>query len=193
MGHQQAYRAAAVGKLRGNNTLCGNKARRPRAMLAVLKGLVFGAAAVMLAAVSSTAGYAQSGPFNGLAGVWAGTGTVTLDDGSSERIRCRATYAVGEAGKGLNQSLTCASDSYKFDFKTNIVAAGEAVTGTWSESSRGINGTIQGRGTNGNLQVTASSAGFTANIAVTTHGNRQSVVIRSESQFKGANITMTRS
>ena len=32
-----------------------------------------------------------------MAGVWSGGGTVTLDDGSTERIRCRATYAVGAA------------------------------------------------------------------------------------------------
>ena len=33
--------------------------------------------------------------FAGMAGTWSGGGTVTLDDGSSERIRCRATYKVG--------------------------------------------------------------------------------------------------
>jgi len=32
---------------------------------------------------------------------------------------------------------------------------------TWSESSRGINGTLEGRGGNGNFQVLASAAGFT--------------------------------
>ena len=32
--------------------------------------------------------------FAGMAGNWAGGGTVTLDDGSNERIRCRATYQV---------------------------------------------------------------------------------------------------
>ena len=36
-----------------------------------------------------------------MAGVWSGGGTVTLDDGSTERIRCRATYAVGGGGNML--------------------------------------------------------------------------------------------
>ena len=152
-----------------------------------------GAVALFAASISSPASHAESGLFNGLAGVWSGAGTVTLDDGSTERIRCRATYAVGAGGSGLNQSLTCASDSYKFDLKANVVAEGGSISGSWSESSRGINGSIQGHGSGSNIQVEASAAGWSANISLTTHGNKQSVVIRAESQFKGANISLTRS
>ena len=187
MGHQQAYLAAADGKRRGS------KAGRNTGVFSVVRGLIFGATALFVASIASSTSYAQSGPFNGLAGVWSGAGTVTLDDGSSERIRCRATYAVGAGGSGLNQSLTCASDSYKFDLKTNVVAEGGAVTGSWSESSRGVSGSIQGRASGGNIQVEASAPGFNANISLTTRGNKQSVVIRAESQFKGATISLTRS
>ena len=141
----------------------------------------------------SSASHAQSGPFAGLAGVWSGGGTVTLDDGSSERIRCRATYAVGNGGNGLNQSLTCASDSYRFNLASNVVASGGSLSGTWSESSRGISGSLEGRGANGNFQVVASAPGFTASISLTTRGNKQSVVIRAESQFRGASISLSRS
>ena len=141
----------------------------------------------------SSASYAQSGPFAGLAGVWSGGGTVTLDDGSTERIRCRATYAVGNGGNGLNQSLTCASDSYRFNLASNVVANGGSLSGTWSESSRGVNGSLEGRGANGTFQLVASAPGFTANISLTTRGNRQSVVIRAESQFRGASISLSRS
>src|ERR1043165_1842546 len=88
----------------------------------------------------SPASHAQSGPFAGMAGVWSGGGTVTLDDGSSERIRCRATYAVGAGGNGLNQSLTCASDSYRFNLSSNVIARGGSLSGTWSETSRNVNG-----------------------------------------------------
>lgn len=127
-----------------------------------------------------------------MAGVWSGGGTVTLDDGSTERIRCRATYAVGEAGNGLEQTLTCASDSYKFNLSSNLTARGNAVSGTWSEASRNINGTIEGRSSGGVFQVVANAPGFTANLTLTTRGNRQSVVIRAESQFRGASISLSR-
>jgi hypothetical protein len=143
--------------------------------------------------VPLSASHAQSGPFAGLAGVWSGGGNVTLDDGSTERIRCRATYAVSRDGSGLNQSLACASDSYRFNLASNVSASGGSLSGTWSESNRGINGSLEGRGANGNFQVVASAPGFTAKITVSTQGNKQSVVIKSDSVFRGAAISLSRS
>jgi hypothetical protein len=155
---------------------------------------MFAAVTFLVAAISGSASYAQSsGPFAGMAGSWSGGGTVTLDDGSSERLRCRATYAVGAGGNALNQSLTCASDSYKFILSSNVVAQGGALSGTWSESSRGVNGSLEGRGASGTFQVTASAPGFTANLSLTTRGNRQSVTIRSDSSFRSASISLSRS
>src|ERR1700675_4240653 len=121
-----------------------------------MRRLIVATFTLLVASISGCPSYAQSGPFNGLAGSWSGGGTVTLDDGSTERIRCRATYAVGAGGNGLNQRLLCASDSYKFDLKSNVVADRGVLSGTWSESSRGINGDLEGRGTNGNFQVIVS-------------------------------------
>jgi hypothetical protein len=187
MGHLGEYRAAVAGKRRGS------KASRMADSLVITRRLMFALATLFAASMSGSASHAQSAPFAGLAGFWSGAGTVTLDDGSTERIRCRASYAVSASGSGLNQTLTCASDSYKFDFKTNVIAEGGSLSGSWSESSRGINGNLSGRASNGNFQVIATAAGFTANISLTTRGNKQSVVIRPESQFKGASITLTRS
>jgi hypothetical protein len=155
---------------------------------------VFAFATVLAASAWNSGAHAQSGgAFAGMAGVWSGAGTVTLDDGSTERIRCRATYAVGEGGNGLQQTLTCASDSYKFNLTSSVEAKGSAVSGTWSETSRNINGSIEGRSGPGVVQVVATAPGFSANISLTTRGNKQSVVIRAESQFKGASISLTRS
>jgi hypothetical protein len=126
-----------------------------------------------------------------MAGRWAGGGTVTLDDGSTERLRCRATYGV--AGPELSLVLTCASDAYKFNLEGRVVAeAGGTVSGTWSESSRNISGTLQGRGGNGSFQVVASTGGFNASIALATRGAHQSVSMRADSQFRAANIALSR-
>ncbi|WP_246787600.1 hypothetical protein [Bradyrhizobium sp. CCBAU 53421] len=140
--------------------------------------------------LASTAGHAQSGPFAGMAGTWSGAGSVTLDDGSSERIRCRATYHVG--GPRMTMNLTCASDAYKFNLAADVQAEGSAVSGNWSESSRNVNGSLEGRGGGGNFQVVASAPGFNADISMRTSGNRQSVTIRADSQFRGANITLSK-
>jgi hypothetical protein len=186
MAHLRAYLAAVIGKRRGNN------AGRTAGPVVANRRLIFAALVLCAATLSGSASHAQSGPFAGMAGNWSGGGTVTLDDGSSERLRCRATYAVGAGGNGLNQSLTCASDSYKFNLSSNVIAQGGALSGTWSESSRGVNGTLEGRGSNGNFQVLATAAGFSASLLLTTHGNRQSVVIKSESAFRSASIALSR-
>lgn len=128
-----------------------------------------------------------------MAGVWSGSGTVALDGGATERIRCKATYAVSGDGTGLNQALVCASDSYKFDLKSDVTARNGSLSGQWSEASRGVGGTLSGRAGNGQFDVTVTSAGFTAKLVMNTRGNKQNVTISSEGQFKGANITLTRS
>ena len=173
---------------------CGMERVNSKKPFAVTRRAIFAAAALLAASTWSSSGHAQAGgPFAGMAGVWSGAGTVTLDDGSTERIRCRATYAVGAGGNGLQQTLTCASDSYKFNLSSNVEARGPAISGTWTETSRNINGNIEGRSSPGVIQVTAAAPGFTAHLSLTTRGNRQSVVIRAENGFRGASISLSRS
>jgi hypothetical protein len=187
MARLQAYRAVVDGKRRGS------KPAPTAAIISNARRLIFAAVAFLLASLSGTAGYADPGAFSGLAGNWSGGGTITLDDGSKERIRCRATYAVRADGNAINQALTCASDSFKFNLASNVVAQGTALSGIWSESIRNANGNLEGRGGGGNFQLIASGAGFTANISLTTRGNKQSVVIRSEGAFRVTSISLTRS
>jgi hypothetical protein len=142
------------------------------------------------ASLASSESHAQASPFAPMAGTWSGSGTVTLEDGSSERIRCRAKYAP--IGPTMEMSLTCASDAYKFNLAANVRAEGSAITGNWSEASRNISGSLQGRGSGGNFEVVASAAGFNATIALRTSGSKQSVTLRADSQFRGANISLSR-
>jgi hypothetical protein len=125
-----------------------------------------------------------------MAGNWAGGGVVTLDDGSKERIRCRASYQV--AGASMTMTLTCASDAYRFQLSANVVDQGGTVTGTWSEASRGVAGTLQGRGGGGSFQVVAATAGFNSNISLRTAGNKQSISMSADSQFRGASISLSK-
>lgn len=181
MEHLQAYRAAGDGKHRANKPIEA-RARNRRLLIA---------AAVLLAATAANSeSQAQSGPFAPMAGSWSGGGTVTLEDGSTERIRCRAKYAP--IGPTMELSLTCASDAYKFNFTASVKAEGDAITGSWAEASRNISGSLQGRGGGGDFEVVASAAGFNANIALRTSGRKQTVTMRADSQFRGAHISMSR-
>jgi hypothetical protein len=184
MARQPAYPAAGGGKPRGNNSALA------AGIFVVIRRLPIAAAVLFGASLFGSLGHAQSGPFAGMAGNWGGGGTVTLDDGSKERIRCRASYAV--AGPRMNLILTCASDSYKFDLQASVVDEGGAVSGNWTESSRNVGGSLEGRGGGGSFEVVASAGGFNASISLRTAGNRQSITMRADSQFRAANISLSR-
>jgi len=190
MGLQLVYRAAADGKRRVSKHRL-SKTRQTSELFAHTRRLTCAAVAFFMVSVAAPASYAQSGgPYAGMAGKWAGGGTVTLDDGSNERIRCRAVYEV--AGPKMGMSLTCASDAYKFNLTADVVDQGGAIVGQWSETSRGITGSLSGRGGGGTFQVTAVTAGFNANISLKTAGNKQTVSIRADSQFRAANISLSK-
>jgi hypothetical protein len=142
---------------------------------------------------SITFAQSSSRPFSGMAGRWSGSGTISLAGGDQERVRCKATYAIGNNGTVLQQSLRCASDSYKFELSSDVVSNDGKLTGTWREITRNISGNLHGTATSGRFQVVVSAAAFSANVFLTTRGSSQSVVIRSEgSEFKGASITLAR-
>lgn len=137
-------------------------------------------------------GQAQTGPFAHLAGAWTGSGQILVADGNSERIRCRATYKVEDAGT-LNQVLRCASDSYRFDLTTNVTASGNTVSGIWTETSRNVNGTLGGRISGGEINALVEANGFAASFTMQTRGNKQVIAIRSKNtDLRGVDITLTR-
>src|SRR5215218_8969462 len=117
---------------------------------------VVAATTLALSALSATSpALAQASAFNGLEGSWGGTGTITLSNGSTERIRCRATYNV-PIETNMQMNIRCASDSYKFDLTSNVVLKGGGViAGTWSETSRAVGGSIQGTANSGQISARA--------------------------------------
>jgi hypothetical protein len=151
------------------------------------------AAAIALCAAAAPA-YAD-GPFSGLDGHWAGSGHIKLGDGSRERIRCRASYNVGNDGTMLQQALRCASDSYNFELRSDSESHGGRITGNWNELTRNIGGTLSGHGRRGHIDVRINNPNFSASVILTSHGNSQSVTIRSQpgSQFAGATVSLRRS
>jgi hypothetical protein len=167
-----------------------SKASQSSNSFANTRRLTFAAAAFFMAALASPESHAQASAFAGMAGNWSGAGTITLDDGSNERVRCRASYKVG--GPNMEMVLTCASDAYKFNLQAAVVAQGGEVSGTWSETSRNVGGTIQGHGSGGSFQVVASAAGVNASIALRTSGNKQSISLKTDSLFRAANISLSK-
>ena len=184
MGHQLVYLVAVGGKRPASKT------SRTSELFAHARRLILAAVAFCMMAFAVSTSHAQSNPFAGMAGTWSGGGTVTLDDGSSERIRCRATYRV--SGPSMDMTLTCASDAYKFALQANVVDQGGAISGNWAETSRNIGGSLQGRGGGGNFQVVANAAGFNSRISLRTAGNKQTVDMSADSVFRSVHMALSR-
>jgi hypothetical protein len=134
------------------------------------------------------------GPFVGLAGAWTGEGSIGLSSGVTERLRCRATDAVGgAAGDTLQLDLNCKSDTYVLELQVNLTSDDGHVLGAWNEVTRGVRGGIEGQAANGKIQATVRGQGFTAAVTVATRGSQQSVTIRSEGQeLRAVSITLHR-
>ena len=162
--------------------------RSPAIRMFGIGGLVAG---VMLA---SSLGEAQrGGPFTDLAGTWSGGGTITINTGARERIRCRVTYAVSNGGHNVQQSLRCASDSYRVDLTATVAHRGGSLSGTFSETSRGLGGKLSGRVSGSRITALAEGSGFSATLTVSTSGDRQSVSISSPgSEVSDVSISLRR-
>ena len=133
------------------------------------------AAAIGLAAPHCHA--AAGGPFQSFAGQWTGDGQVIQAKGARERIRCRADFTESRQGAALNQSIVCASQSYRIDISSYAEAVGGSVQGTWSEASRGVSGHLTGRVGDGRFVGTVVGPGFTAEISLVSNGQRQVIHI----------------
>jgi hypothetical protein len=117
-------------------------------------------------------------PVRARAGSWSGGGVLSTADGQQERLRCRASYDVAGSGEQLRLNLRCASASYNFDLASQVQYSGGAISGEWTEASRNASGTIEGRAIGDRVEAAARGQSFSANLSLTTRGNRQTVSIR---------------
>jgi hypothetical protein len=132
-------------------------------------------------------------PFTAMAGSWSGGGTLSTSDGMQESLRCRASYDVPGGGSELQLSLRCASQSYTFDLASEVQYRGGAISGSWTEASRNASGTISGRAAGDHIDAAARGDNFSANLSLTTRGNRQTVSIRpQQTNVTGVTLTLQR-
>jgi hypothetical protein len=167
--------------------------RSPISLTAYALALAAGVAFLVAAfAPVSHAQHAVS-PFAGLAGTWNGSGRIEMQSGTSERIRCRARYSVSQAGDVLVQDLRCASDSYNVDVNSTSQSDRGSLSGTWTELTRNVTGTLSGRANGGSIQARVTALGFSAGLTVNTAGNIQSVTIIPEgNEIRSVVVSMKR-
>jgi hypothetical protein len=151
------------------------------------------AAIPLLVSFPADAQRTGAGPFAALSGTWSGSGTVTLSNGSAERIRCRAAYAPESGGNALRSNLRCASDSSRFDLTSQVVSNGGPISGRWVETTRNATGFVSGTASGDHIEVRVEGGFFTASMTLVTRGDRQSVTIVSPgSELRQVSITLRR-
>jgi hypothetical protein len=148
---------------------------------------------VFLLPVSTSAQQREGGAFSRFAGNWSGEGTVKTSAGN-ERLRCKAHYDVTSDGTSLEQTLLCASDSYKLEVRSKVAATGTRFAGKWNEVTRDTIGNISGTITSTGIRGKIDGIGFTADLAISTQANRQSVTIEptGATDISQVAITLTR-
>lgn len=137
--------------------------------------LAFSIAALISA---SSATLADSGAFSHFAASFRGTGEVQLSDGHRERIACRANDVIGGGGRTMSQNIVCASDSYKFDIRGQVVAAGTEVSCDWQEMTRGVSGAVTGRISDDRFNGAINAAGFAAAFTLRVAGRNLAFGLR---------------
>ncbi|HEY1736106.1 MAG TPA: hypothetical protein VGG12_05625 [Methylovirgula sp.] len=131
------------------------------------------------------------GPFQKFVGTWRGDGRIAMRDGTKESIRCRVSYAVAGGGTLLSQSLVCASQSYKFNVESQVRADGNQLSGSWTETSRDVTGSVSGTVADGTIVGTVTGATFSAGLSLTVRGNSQFVQIKPSETTDVDNVTVT--
>lgn len=147
--------------------------------------LVVALVGAAVAAAQPVPAAAVERPFVAFVGEWTGGGAVVGANGLRERIRCRASGSESNGGSGLSQSIVCASPSYRIDVQSEVEASGRNVTGSWSERTRGASGELTGTVAGGRFEGQVRGASFTADVALRSNGQVQTVRIAPT----GADIT----
>ena len=147
---------------------------------------------IVLASLMAAGSAEAASPFRAMAGSWAGGGTLSMQSGERERLRCRAAYDT-DGGDQLRLNIRCASDSYNIDLSSDVAYRGGAISGQWSEASHNASGTIAGRASGDRIEAEARGETFSAGLSLTTRGNRQMISIRpAGTEITGVNLELSR-
>lgn len=148
---------------------------------------------MLTAAVLAPGAAHAQGTFANLHGVWSGSGQIRLEGGATENIKCNAYYTNRDDGAGLGIALRCASQSYKVELRSKILAKGGSISGTWEERTFNASGSVSGQASGSKISMSVVGGGFTGTMAVNTTGTSQSVAINTNGiGLKSVNINLSK-
>jgi hypothetical protein len=156
---------AAVAASEVPSMWCGAKTVRRGAVAAV----------VLMAVLASAAQAGRVLKLEEFSGYWSGVGVVTWANGSSEQLKCVATYK--SAASDVRQNLRCASPGYSISASVDLKVAGETITGTWEEKTYSANGLITGTVTDVGFALSIKGPTFSAAMTLNHTACKQAIDI----------------
>jgi hypothetical protein len=138
---------------------------------------VIGCAAVLVIAAAGGALAQSVKPLklNEFTGYWSGVGMVTWTNGSTEQLKCVATYK--NAATDVRQNLRCASPGYAISASADLKVEGADITGTWEEKTYSANGLITGKVTDTGFLLSIKGPTFSADMNLNHTACKQAIDI----------------
>ena len=148
------------------------------------------AAGLGLASLSASA--QSPSLFAALDGARNGSGQVKLDNGKSEKIKCKGYYTAKDGGAELGIAIDCANASVRINMRAKLIDAQGKVSGTWEEREFNQSGEVTGSATADKLTVTFAG-GMTGTLAIAASGSTQTVSISTGGPgFFGADLQFSK-
>jgi hypothetical protein len=120
---------------------------------------------------------ALADPITDLTGYWSGTGSISLGNGKTERVKCSVIYKTDGASQ-LRQTMRCASADYSINALAELhVAKGGQVSGSWEERTYSAKGEVTGRFAGESFTLKIQGANFSAAMSVMLASCKQSLSI----------------
>ena len=144
-------------------------------------------AAAVAAVLAVTQAQAADATFAAFDGAWAGSGSVRLENGKTERLKCKGYYNA-KTGSALGMAISCGNASFKINMRANLRSSGGTVTGTWEEREFNQVGNVAGKQTDTGLNLKFTGA-LSGSMAITLTGSNQTVSIKTGGPgFTGVNL-----
>ena len=141
--------------------------------------------------VSASAGFHDASLVADLAGRWSGQGSALYTDGTSEKLRCVATY-VPEAGGAtqMRQNIRCTGANMELKLGGAWSVHNGAIAGTWTEETYSLAGKLTGRAMATGFDLKATSTFADASVTVRMSGCSQDIVMTFTQQVDKMRLTL---
>ncbi len=111
-----------------------------------------------------------------------------------EKIKCRATYLMGDTMDEVKQTIRCATAGGNVEIVSNVKESGGKLSGHWKETIHNFEGDLTGDVTPKGFRVVVKSADVTANMDIVLDGGKQAVEIQfaDATSLRGITLVMTK-